>query len=375
MKVIKNRFYLIALLYALMLATACGTGPAPRVEAPVAEISGLAEAVDRYGNITADITTESFVEAGFELGDLVLLEAGAFRGVVPVVSNYADVNRGEPLVRLNPTSDVVTLAINMGNFAETNQVDEGAPIVIAMAQKGAYKAELEIRNLVRTENRADYASDAVFANFREPQLGNTAPNMIYRSSHPALNESDMATRAPYAARLAEQAGIATVINLTDTPEELPLRAATVPWYQGFIDRGSIIGLGLMMDYQTADFAAKLKAGFLFMLEQNPPYLIHCNEGKDRAGVVIALLGALMGATPEAIVEDYMLSYANYYGVTRDEERYALIASIMVDILADFNGGTAPAAGGTVAAAERYLSQVIGLTPAQISALKNKLAGN
>jgi hypothetical protein len=46
---------------------------------------------------------------------------------------------------------------------------------------------------------------------------------------------------------------------------------------------------------------------------------------------------------------------------------------MLDILKDFNGGTAPKDTETAAAAERYLRTVVGFTPAQVSALKTKLS--
>jgi hypothetical protein len=182
-------------------------------------------------------------------------------------------------------------------------------------------------------------------------------------------------RAPYAARLAEQARVVTIINMADTPQELPQRASLIPWYQTFITRGNIIALGMGIDYKSPDFAVKLKTGLEFLLTRNAPYLFHCNEGKDRVGVTVALLGALMGASPEEIVDDYMLSYVNYYGVAKGEERYDLISTIMLDILKDFNGGTAPRAGETVGAAEKYLREVVGFSPAQIGALKLKLSGN
>lgn len=39
-----------------------------------------------------------------------------------------------------------------------------------------------------------------------------------------------------------------------------------------------------------------------------PVLIHCSGGKDRTGVVCALILALLEVPQEQIVEDYMLSY-------------------------------------------------------------------
>lgn len=378
MKNFQSRKILGQVLLGLFLLQ--GLVYSPLLGAQTASVRGIVASIDRYGNITTDITAPNLAGAGFEPGDMVLLEAGTFRGIVPVVLNYADVVSGNPLVRVHAGNQIIMLAVNMGNFAETFAAAEGIPVVITMSAKGAYKGELEARNLVRTAERADYASDAVFANFREVRLGGSIPaNILFRSCHPAMNAdsgdtADMVNRSPYAARLGEQAGIATVINLADTAEELAQRAASVPWYKNFVDKKNIIALGMGVDYKSPDFTAKLKSGLEFMISHNPPYLVHCNEGKDRAGVVVALLGALMGAAPDAIVDDYMLSYENYYGVKKGEERYSLISVIMLDILKDFNGGTAPTSGNTIAAAERYLGQAVGLNPMQIIDLKLKLAG-
>ena len=55
----------------------------------------------------------------------------------------------------------------------------------------------------------------------------------------------------------------------------------------------------------------------------------CCEGKDRAGFIAMLLEALMGATLEEIIYDYMLTFYNYYGINKDKEpeRYQAILDI------------------------------------------------
>ena len=101
--------------------------------------------------------------------------------------------------------------------------------------------------------------------------------------------------------------------------------------------------------------------------------MHCNEGKDRAGFVSAVLEAQMGATAEEITTDYMVTYYNYYGVEPGTEQYSIIArsniqkslatafgleSIFVDSLQDSAVG--------------YLES-IGLNADEIAALRAKLA--
>lgn len=47
-----------------------------------------------------------------------------------------------------------------------------------------------------------------------------------------------------------------------------------------------------VDFAAEEFNAKLKTGLVYLIDNEGPYLIHCNEGKDRAGFVAALLEAL-----------------------------------------------------------------------------------
>jgi protein tyrosine/serine phosphatase len=112
-----------------------------------------------------------------------------------------------------------------------------------------------------------------------------------------------------------------------------------------------------------------------MLNHRGPYLIHCHDGNDRTGFVAALLEALAGATVDEITDDYMLTYINYYHFSRDEERYRIIATFVTDVLAEFNGGIPPDNRGTIKqAAERYLTQEIGLRGSEIDGLKRILSG-
>src|SRR5690554_4112411 len=109
------------------------------------------------------------------------------------------------------------LAINMGNFADTYGVQEGDAVALTLAEKGTYLGEWLIRQLQRTNERADYPSDEVFANFREVTTGQMGKGIYYRSSSSVNNELG---RAAYADALMKAAGIKTVINLADGPEEL-----------------------------------------------------------------------------------------------------------------------------------------------------------
>ena len=139
-----------------------------------------------------------------------------------------------------------------------------------------------------------------------------------------------------------------------------------------------VKLDMGVDFAAEDFTAKLKTGLEYMLANEGPYLIHCNEGKDRAGFVAMLLECLMGGKVQEITEDYMLSYENYYHVEKDSDRWVRIAqSNVVANLLKLTGAEdekALAKADLSKAAETYLTETVGLTAEQVTALKDVLAG-
>ena len=62
-----------------------------------------------------------------------------------------------------------------------------------------------------------------------------------------------------------------------------------------------------------------------MLSHDGPYLIHCWEGKDRTGYIVAILLSLIGASQKEIVDDYMESYVNFFNIKKGSETYMRIA--------------------------------------------------
>jgi hypothetical protein len=226
----------------------------------------------------------------------------------------------------------------------------------------------EFEKLERSEDRNDFSGDAVFANFREIKMGSIRPGLLYRSRHPALPDS----RSPYAAKLAQDAGIAAIVDLADTPEELAHLARSVPWYEYFLYRKSVIALGMGYDFYDSVFNAKLKKGLLFILEKQGPFLIHCNEGRDRTGFAALLLEALMGATAEEIIKDYMQTFINYYNFVPGEERYRIISRIAINHLDHISGGKG--VPDIQKGAEKYLVEKTGLSRGELKALKAKLSG-
>ena len=307
-----------ALIFAAGAPDAALAGETPAVEAEITEI-------EKYGHARLGITIADFEAMGFAPGDVVSVTAGGFSGDMPYLTGYY-VDPGECMLRAYPGQENIAVCVNYGRFSELADVKAGDAVSIALREKGGARALEEIYNLSYGTERAGYTTDAEFANYRPIALGDIREGRLHRSASPV---DDQYGRAAYAYSFMESAGINTVLNLADTDEALAQRFAgdehLAPRYRELYERGRAMALGLPIDFASDGFAARVIEGLEFMAEGEPPYLVHCTEGKDRAGYVSMVLEAISGASADDIIADYMLSFVNYFGIEPGSEKYDLIA--------------------------------------------------
>ncbi|NCB64170.1 MAG: hypothetical protein EOM52_11325, partial [Clostridia bacterium] len=328
--------------------------------------------VSKYGNVTTNLPMDVLSGAGYQAGDILSITVGGKTIQAPLGDAYSNVDTGKEIILPDSATKTVSVAINMGNFAGTYGVAAGDKLTFAMSEKAGYLDEYNIRNIDarRTNVRADYESDEVFANFRPVVMGGIREGILYRSSSPVNPELG---RNTYADALAKKAGIATVINLADDEAGMKAYPGYADSYYATLD---VIPLNMGVDFKAADFNAKLKTGLEFMIAKEGPYLIHCNEGKDRAGFTAMLLEALAGGKLDEIKADYMLSYINYYHVEKDSTQYNKIAESNVlanlRMMAGLEAGADLSKVDLAKAAADYLVKTVGLTADQVTALKTAL---
>ena len=341
--------------------------------------------IEKYGHAVLDVTIADFQARGYALGDIVTVtvypegsEEASYTADMPYLDGYY-VDNGEAMLRAYPGHTNIAVCINYGKFNVEASAAAGSRVVITMAERQGAAALQATYSLRYTNDRADYDSDEIFANFRPVVMGDIAEGRLYRSASPINNENG---RAATADDLIEAVGIQAVFNLADTDEELTEYMAAEdfdsPYYAQLIADGNVIALGMPVNYASDEFAAGIVKGLTFLSEQEGPYLIHCTEGKDRAGFTAALLEALMGADLDEIVADYMESYENYYHLDpeADKDKYDLIAGgnvmEMLRSVAGLEKGADLTGVDLVKAAEDYLTSH-GMTETALAALKANLS--
>lgn len=362
---------LALILFVLMLSGCAGENGSQ--EAPHAE--GHVTEIEKYGHAVLDITVEDFTRAGFELGDVVTVTAGSYTGDMPYFNGYY-VDKDEYMLRAYPGDENIAICINYGNFASASGVGPGDDVSLTLKEKAGALLLQEISDLEYTNERDDYPSDQVFANFRPVSMGGIAEGRLYRSASPV---NDQYGRAAYANALAEEAGISAVMNIASTDDEIAGYFAEEgfqsDYYKSLYDAGKVIALGMPIDFSSDSFGEGIAKGLTFLSENEGPYLVHCNEGKDRAGFACMIIEALMGADPDEIRTDYMLSYVNYYGLEPGTDKYNMIAEKNIDEMMRMIAGLDkedPLEGADLkTAAETYLT-AHGMSEEAIRTFREKL---
>lgn len=366
---------ILAAMSVLLLLSGCSKAAKP-FTVEIAKIK-------KSGNVILAAKFDELKANGIEIGDIVTVKIADREYALPVGTSYTDVDAGCMIMRYDPEDDDITLAINMGSFAQETGIGEKRTIeedpgyewdqsvtevAVALKEKRGYLDEYNARNLERTNEREDYAdlSDEDFANFRAVAVSGMREGVLYRSSSPI--DPDLG-RNEFAMQAMEKAGIRSVINLGDPADGMNEFDAFPGSYYSDC---TIANIEMSYDFASAEFGEKVRECVLFIIGNDGPYLIHCKEGKDRSGILCAILECFVGADYDEVAADYMLTYRNFYHVGPDDATYAIILrnNLIKTLSALFGTYDLETADMKEAAAEYLLS--IGLSREQLDALTARL---
>ena len=343
---------------------------------------------DEFGGAYIDISIAEFNNLGFKFGDSVDL---SFSNNVKYedIGYYSGyyVPAGQELVVGYPGYDYVKFCINYGDDVYTmNNFNKDTKVTITVHEAEKYKDIEETLSISYSDDPTTYDSVEQFANFREMKAGNLKEGILYRGASPIDNRRN---RAASVDALLKQHNIKYDIDLADKQltnnsfaavDNKPLLGASNfvigEYFQTLLDDNKVVLLGMAAAYKNDDFASKMKTLFETILNNDGPYYIHCLEGKDRTGFVCMVIEALCGASYEEIVDDYFVTYSNYYGIEKGSKKYETIKSLHIDEMIRYVFGFEKS---TNLLSANYRSKVnaylldIGLSQTQIDSIQTKLS--
>lgn len=379
LKFLRNKLTLIAIFILCMIIitlTSCTSTTNNQSKTKIIEASVIE--IEKYGHAVLDMTTAEFISEGYEFGDVLNVTFNSFQYSMPFFDGYYTIP-GSWMIRGLSLEEEIALCINYGNFAQVSGITVGDTVEITLVQKAGMLALQELCALKYSDNRGDYPDDVTFANFRPVTLGNISEGKLYRTASPINNEHG---RAGYANDLIESVNVATIINLADSPEDIEEYIQEddfeSEYYLRLYEEGKVITLDMTANFFLSDFAETLVSGLKFLVQNEPPYCVHCTEGKDRAGFTIMILSSLMGATLQDIIDDYMISFYNYYGIEKNTnpERYQTILdynllSMMFHVTSTYSMEELEQVNLELAITNYLINN--GMTESEIQILKEKLS--
>ncbi len=383
-KIIQNREYImkkrtVSLFITALLFISLLAGCGGKAEISTGDVGVVYD--EEFGNVYIEPTIDEFNAMGFAFGDSINItfDNGKSYEDIPYYSGYY-CPVGSMLACGYPGYPHVVIARNYGASTwEEFEMTEQSRVTVTLNKKGKYLAVQELYALQYSDERSDFDSDIIFANYREVIGGNLKSGGFYRSASPCDNQHK---RAACTNALAEQTGIKFVLNLSDNEKKYTAYTEgedfNSAYYDSLYRRGNVLLLGLNANYRSESFAETVSEALLTASQHETPCLIHCVEGKDRTGFLCALILALADADAQEIIDDYMMTYYNYYGVTKEKtpDRYNAVQGNVNDFLyfmCDAQNGTSVDSLDIKNGAENYL-RLGGLNDEQISQIEAYLTG-
>ena len=312
----------------------------------------LNRGADAFYGCDVNISIKDFIDLGFELGDAcnVVLENDLYRyefKSVPFYNGYytktgdpllcaygyaTKENRGEDYQYTRTDYPYLRFCYNNREMWNLLHLTTDMKCTITLVEHGGYEYEQNlVGGLTYSKDPRDYeakngiSKEEVFANFRAVHSDAMKEDVLFRSASPFDNANN---RAPYVEEVAKENGIDYVLDLADSQAKIDGYKEAEVWQdldysQLLLDNDQVCLMAMSAAYEGAGYQSALVKGLNSALEHGATkILFHCTEGKDRTGFVGLLLESLCGATYEEMLQDYMLTYDNYYNLTEESDKTA-----------------------------------------------------
>ena len=330
MNIKKNRFFVICVLSFLMAVcqTGCNNSAGDnggKVSSETVSISesAAAESKESVSFETVSVTVNEMDnngDVGFDI-DEIDLEYGdsvniSFSGGYELkgIPYYPDFYGKRGSAILTDHFDNLCVAGIGCSFNKTANIQMNETAIIDLDEKGKYKTEFDAYNISDGKTRIEGQTDEEYLNARCITAGSIKAGRLYRSASPFDAESG---RAGQMGEYLKEHQINCILDLFDTEERLASYKDLPEYTASLLESGKVIISRVGIDLLEADAMQTIGKGLTALAGSDGPYLIHCSLGRDRTGVISAILELICGASYTEVIDDYMLSYDYLHKIDMD----------------------------------------------------------
>ena len=305
----------------------CGSGASEDDDCLYVTLIGPAE----FGGVELDLTEEDLRGIGCEFGDRVLIEINGKKIDAIFVTSYSGVGILDAYVSTQTVPTEETLTLGMFNADVWGITGCKAGDVAKVVKNGTDPNISKLQKyLAGTIEDMTGIPEEQFANFRAVGSPNMKGDLLYRSVSP-FREGTL--RSEVAVQLYEANGIEYILSIGDEPSKV--EACRQMYGDSYYlvqlyDSGNVFieSINPSLNIHPDD----LRRIMMTIAESDGRIVINCQLGKDRTGMVIAMLQALTGSTYDQIKAEYLQSFVNLYGIDVGSEEYETLGRMMFDRL-------------------------------------------
>lgn len=343
-------------------------------------VTGKVTGLSSYNQPKLDVKADEILDHGIPLGSLfrIQTETDTFDDAI-LLEKYLGIFMFDIFVNIESDG-----YISIGCVGKLITAEKGSEITLTHTGMSQKYGNIPHYNAGSTDVRSDYSSDEVFANFYEVTGGDITESKLYRSFS-SLYDPSKQTRSTYVNQLAEEAGVQYLIALSYSDESVKKAVETLDGYCiTLCSEGKYVAPSMgYLYFQQKDKTVEVLRG---IMDNDGPYLVHCNVGRDRTGFVILLLQALCNCTPDEMKECEAKAFCNLYHIdpgtmeyqtivscTYDRNMYLIANPDRIDDIFEIDWDNIDVSKvDTYSAAYSYCTDYLGLTDDDVSCIKQKL---
>ena len=277
-----------------------------------------------YNQPKLDVRADDIFGHGIALGSLFDIRAGdrVYEDAI-LLENYLGTFMFDKFV--NVESDGY---VSIGCVGKLISVPVGSEVILTYSGTSDRYQKTPLYNAGSSDVRGDYASDEEFANFYEVTGGNLKQGVLYRSFSP-LYAPNKQTRSTYVDDLAEEAGIGYLVALSYSDASVKAAVESLEGYcVELCKEGAYVApsMGYLYFQEKEKTVSVLKG----IMDNDGPYLVHCNVGRDRTGFMVLLLQSLCGCSVDEMKECESKAFCNLYHIDVGSQEYQTVVDCTYD---------------------------------------------